>query len=138
MKHPGRRDFILNVGAGLVAASLPGTALAQRDAPMYGLIGRIDTVPGQRDAVVAALLEGAASAMPGCLGYVVAEDAARPDSIWVTETWDSRDSHAASLGLPAVRQAIARARPHIAGFGARFETVPVAGTAGRLDGAKPA
>lgn len=124
MKHPGRRDFILNVGAGLVAAALPGTALAQRDAPMYGLIGRIDTVPGQRDAVVAALLEAAAS-MPGCLGYVVAEDAARPDSIWVTETWDSRDSHAASLGLPAVRQAIARARPHIAGFGERFETVPV-------------
>ena len=93
---------------------------------MYGLISRIDALPGQRDAIVAALLEGAAS-MPGCLGYVVAEDTARPDSIWVTETWDSRHSHAASLGLPAVRQAIDRVRPHIAGFGERFETVPVAG-----------
>jgi len=126
MKDPSRRDFVVAAGAGLMAAALPGAALGQARGPMYGLIGRIDTLPGQRDAVVAALLEGTTS-MPGCLGYVVAEDPARPESIWVTETWDSRQSHAASLELPGVRQAIARARPHIAGFGERIETVPVGG-----------
>jgi hypothetical protein len=29
--------------------------------------------------------------------------------------------------LPAVQAAIAKARPHITGFGERFETVPVGG-----------
>ncbi len=45
----------------------------------------------------------------------------------MTEVWDSRDNHMASLKLPAVQAAIAKARPIIAGFGQRFETVPVAG-----------
>ena len=41
--------------------------------------------------------------------------------------WDSQHSHQASLALPAVQAAIAKARPLIAGFGERFETRPVAG-----------
>ncbi len=39
----------------------------------------------------------------------------------------SREHHQASLKLPAVQEAVARARPHITGFGERFETVPVGG-----------
>ena len=53
--------------------------------------------------------------------------AANPDALWITEVWDNRDNHMASLKLPAVQAAIAKARPIIAGFGQRFETVPVAG-----------
>jgi quinol monooxygenase YgiN len=93
---------------------------------MYGLIGKLNTTPGQRSTVVAALLEGTRS-MPGCLSYVVAEDPTNPDAIWITEAWESKDSHAASLNLPCVQQAIAKAKPHITGFGERFETVPVGG-----------
>ena len=93
---------------------------------MYGLIGKINVVSGQRDVVVAALLNGTRS-MPGCLSYVVAHDPSDPDGIWVTEAWDSQESHQGSLKLPAVQQAIAQARPHIAGFGERFETIPVGG-----------
>jgi hypothetical protein len=33
--------------------------------PMYGPIGKIRCVPGQRDALAAILIEGS-SAMPGC------------------------------------------------------------------------
>lgn len=93
---------------------------------MYGLIGKIKVAPGARAKVIAALLEGV-DAMPGCLSYVVAEDPADPDAVWVTEAWDSRESHAASLRLAVVQAAIQRARPHITGFGERFETVPVGG-----------
>ena len=39
---------------------------------MYGLIGKIIAVAGQRDALIAILVEGTA-AMPGCLSYVVAK-----------------------------------------------------------------
>ena len=93
---------------------------------MYGLIGKITVAPGSRPLVVAALLDGV-QAMPGCLSYVVAEDPADADAIWVTEVWDSKDSHADSLKLPAVQQAITRARPHITGFAQHVETVPVGG-----------
>lgn len=93
---------------------------------MYGLIGKMKAVAGQREALIGILLEGTQD-MPGCLSYVVARDTSDPDGIWITEVWNSRESHAASLKLPAVQDAISRGRPLIAGFGERFETEPVGG-----------
>ena len=95
---------------------------------MYGLIGKMTAVAGQRDALIAILLEGGSTdAMPGCLSYIVATDPADADAIWITEVWDSKASHDASLTLPAVREAITRARPMIAGFGDSVVTTPVGG-----------
>jgi quinol monooxygenase YgiN len=93
---------------------------------MYGLIGKMTATPGRRGELISILLESSA-AMPGCLGYVVAEDQEDNDAVWITEIWESRESHQASLELPAVRKAIARARPIIAGFGPGYETRPVGG-----------
>ena len=93
---------------------------------MYGLIGKITTTPGERDALVAILVEGTAK-MPGCLSYVVSLDTTEPDALWVTEVWDHQESHRASLQLPAVQAAIARGRPLIAGFSNRVETTPIGG-----------
>jgi quinol monooxygenase YgiN len=93
---------------------------------MYGLIGKMKVVPGQREAMMQILLESTGE-MPGCLSYIIARDSADPDALWITEVWDNQASHKGSLGLPAVQQAIARARPLIAGFGERFETEPVGG-----------
>lgn len=93
---------------------------------MYGLIGKITTAPGKRDEFIGILL-GGTKAMPGCLSYIVARDTTDPEGIWVTEVWDSKDSHAASLSLPSVREAIAKGKPLIAGFSNRVETVPVGG-----------
>lgn len=93
---------------------------------MYGLIGQMKAIAGKRDELVAILAESTGG-MPGCLSYIVANDATDADALWITEVWTDKDSHAASLKLPAVQAAIARARPIIAGFGHRFETVPVGG-----------
>jgi len=93
---------------------------------MFGLITKFKAAAGQRDALIA-LLTTSTSGMPGCLSYIVAKDAAEADAVWITEVWSSRESHQASLTLPAVQQAIAKGRPLIAGFGARFETEPVGG-----------
>jgi quinol monooxygenase YgiN len=93
---------------------------------MYGLIGKITTTPGQRDALVAILVEGTAK-MPGCLSYIVALDTTDPDGLWVTEVWDHQESHRASLQLPAVQAAIAKGRPLIVGFSNRVETTPIGG-----------
>jgi quinol monooxygenase YgiN len=93
---------------------------------MYGLISKIDTVPGQRDALASILVEGT-QAMPGCRSYVIASDPADDNALWITEVWDSQASHKASLSLPAVQAAIAKGRPMIAGFSNRVETVPIGG-----------
>jgi quinol monooxygenase YgiN len=105
---------------------LPTSAIAQEENRMYGLIGKMNVAPEQRDFVIQVLLEGTDS-MPGCLSYIVAEDALNPNAIWVTEVWDKKESHQESLKLASVQEAIARARPYITGFGERFETVPVGG-----------
>lgn len=93
---------------------------------MYGLIGRILAVPGERDALLAILLASSGD-MPGCLSYIIATDPADANAIVITEVWDSAESHRASLSLPAVREAIGRARPLIAGFGESLTTEPVGG-----------
>jgi quinol monooxygenase YgiN len=93
---------------------------------MYGLIGKMTTAPGQRDTLIAVLLAGTAN-MPGCLSYVVAKDPDDDVGVWVTEVWESQASHAASLSLPSVKEAIAKGRPLIAGFGQRVVTTPIGG-----------
>jgi len=108
------------------AAPSPSTTTMKATPSMYGLIGKMRATPGQRDALIAILLEGT-TAMPGCLAYIIAKDKQDTDAIWITETWDSQDNHKASLTLPSVQAAIKQARPLIAGFGERFETEPIGG-----------
>jgi quinol monooxygenase YgiN len=93
---------------------------------VYGIIGKIVARPGKRDALVEILLDGIA-AMPGCLSYVVANDQADEDALWVTEVWEAEASHKASLTLPSVQRAISAGRPLIARFGERVVTAPVGG-----------
>ena len=94
---------------------------------MYGLIGKMTAKAGKREVLTEILVNGVAG-MPGCLSYVVANDPANEELIWITEVWESKDAHAASLALPSVRDAIARGRPLIAGMESVTETVPVGGS----------
>jgi quinol monooxygenase YgiN len=95
---------------------------------MYGLQGKMVAKPGQRGALLALLLEASRGVpLPGCRLYVVSEVAAEPDAIAITEVWDDRDAHQASLTLERVRALIARARPLIASMGQPVELRPVGG-----------
>ena len=93
---------------------------------MYGLVGRIRAIAGQRDALAAILLPGEGG-MPGCLSYIVAEDPSDADVLWVTEVWVDSAAHKASLGLDTVKAAIAKGRPLIAGFDSHVETKVLGG-----------
>jgi len=129
-----RREFLALAGA--MAVGPLASAIPQQLPPggtMYGLIGKITTVPGKRDEFAAILLAGTGG-MPGCLSYVVAVDPADADALWVTEVWDSQASHKASLSLPSVQAAIAKGRPLIAGFGSRVETRPIGGVGLKASG----
>ena len=125
----GRRGFV----GGAVAIAVIGQAAPAMardpmtgDSTMFGTIGRLKATPGQRDALAAILASGSGE-MAGCISYVVAEDLADADALWVTEIWESKEAHQASLSLPAVREAIAKGRPLIAGFDSGAQTRPISG-----------
>ena len=115
------------------AVLLPATKLDALEArmeeadPQYGLLGQMMAQPGKRAELVAILSEGTGE-MPGNIAYLIGEDSANPDAIWIVELWESKEAHAASLKLPAVQDAIKKGRPLIAGFGTRAEFKPVAKT----------
>ena len=91
---------------------------------MHGLIAKFIAHPGKRDEVTALMVSGGTP--PGCRSFVVANDPADPDALWITEVWDSEEEWKASLGLPSVKASIDRVVPLIAVFGEPTITVPVA------------
>lgn len=112
-------DRRLALAALMLAAS--GSA-AQGNKSMYGRVGKMKAVPGQREALLAALQAGSRD-MPGNLDYAIARDAADPDGLWIWERWISAESHRASLALPQVKHAITIGRPLIAAFDITAELV---------------
>ena len=105
-----RRTFVRELTT--VMMLTPVFANSQEAGGMWGMITKITLVPGKRDEMIAILKESAAD-MPGCLTYIVAKDAADENALWVNEVWDSMASHDASLSLPAVKNAMPRAKPII-------------------------
>lgn len=121
-----RRTLIAAIAASTVVAGKANAEGIKETNTMYGLIGKIKIKTGQRDALARILLQATRS-MPGCISYVIAADPNDGDALWITEVWDSAESHKASLKLPAVQAALQLGRPLIAGFGERFETQPIGG-----------
>jgi quinol monooxygenase YgiN len=118
-----RRTFVEYLGA---VAILFVLAAFQETSGMWGLIAKVIVLPGKRDEMIEILRESAAN-MPGCLSYVVAKDAADENTLWVTEVWDSKASHDASLSLPAVKNAIPCGKAAVSNFERIAVTNPVWG-----------
>ena len=121
-----RREFLAVSAATVGVLGTARWTVARVGVDMYGLIGKMTAVTGKRDELIAILLAGVGE-MPGCLSYIVATDPADANAIWITEAWDSKASHDASLSLPQVRAAIAKGKPLIAGFSDGAVTTPVGG-----------
>lgn len=134
MSKISRYEFISMTGTGTLAlawafgqtSSVTKTTTKHNDNDMYGLIGKIIAKAGQREALIKILLEGSAD-MPGCLSYIVSKDSEEEDAIWITEAWDSKESHQASLLLPSVKEAISQGRPLIEEFVKQVEMEPAGG-----------
>ena len=91
---------------------------------MFGLIAQIEAKAGQ-GAELAQILSEGSRGMPGNIAYIVALDKENGDLIWITEVWESSESHKNSLSLDSVRAAIEKGRPMIEGFRSSTEVVPV-------------
>lgn len=121
-----RRTFL---GSAAAALLLPTEVMALEEIDtenVYAIIGQMLATPGKREELIGYLAEGSAT-MPGNLAYQIWRDKADENSIWITEVWKDEASHKASLALPQVQEAIRKARPIIAGFGARAELEPAGG-----------
>ena len=94
----------------------------------YGYIASMKTKPGHRDDV-AAILTGGADGLraAGCRLYVVGLAESDDVTIWVTEVWESKEHHDASLRLPETRAAIAHAMPMLTGEFTSQETAIAGG-----------
>ena len=82
----------------------------------YGCIASMRTQPGSRDEVVSILLSAADGLREaGCDLYVVGLSHDDDVTIWVTEVWQTKEHHDASLELPEAKSAISKARPMLTG-----------------------
>ena len=52
----------------------------------------------------------------GCRLYVISNDEQDPQQVYVTEIWDDKTAHDASLQMPEVRQLIQQAMPLLDGM----------------------
>lgn len=93
---------------------------------MYGLITKLTTVPGKREAVID-LLATRANPPGGCLSYVAARDPQDPDTVWVTEVWTDEAAHRAALRRPDIKAGLTRALNWIATMHDSIVTEPVGG-----------
>lgn len=53
--------------------------------------------------------------MDGCIHYILHEAEDNADDLWITELWESKEAHAASLNNEKVLELIGRCRHLIAG-----------------------
>ena len=82
----------------------------------YGYIASMKTKPGHRNEVVDILLSGADGLrQAGCDLYVVSVSDTDDVTIWVSEVWQSKQKHDASLQLPDTKAAIGKAMPMLTG-----------------------
>ncbi|WP_461188027.1 putative quinol monooxygenase [Arthrobacter sp. Z4-13] len=82
----------------------------------FANVGSLGTKPGQRDAVVSILLRPMNGLKEvGCLLYEVGVNDDAPETVFVSELWESQEAHRASLQLDSVRAAIAEAMPLLSG-----------------------
>lgn len=83
----------------------------------YGLHGKLQATEGKADELANILIQAAhlVSEAKGCHLYVVSKDLKEENSVWVTEIWDSKEEHDASLQLAGVRELIGEAIPILAG-----------------------
>ena len=88
---------------------------------MYGLIVKLTSASSRRAELIEVLGGDDSHTIAGCLSFIVAEDPADEDVLWITEVWQSEASHKASLDLPPSRRGL----PAIETLVARYQRIAV-------------
>jgi len=80
---------------------------------MYAMTGKLMVQAGKRAELVDILKRAASlvGRLPACSLYIVSEDLANENRVWVFEMWTDKEAHDASLTDERVRSLIAEAMP---------------------------
>lgn len=98
---------------------------------MYLLHGKLTAKAGHRDELADLLIKSTKQGtLNGCRLYAISKDANDPNSVYITEIWDSKEDHDNSLKLEHVREAIMKAMPIIDGQPQKGQELEVLGGAG--------
>ena len=83
----------------------------------YGLHGHLKAKEGSVQELADILLKASelVSTAKGCQLYMIGMDGSKPNTVWITEIWDSKEDHDNSLQAPGVRELIGTAMPLIDG-----------------------
>lgn len=98
----------------------------------YLFHGKLTAKRGQRDELLAILINASkvVETVKGCKLYVVALDNNDPDSVFVTEVWDSKEDHDNSLKAKGVKELIMKATPILEGQPAKGQEFEIVGGTG--------
>lgn len=82
----------------------------------YFLQGKLTAQPGLASELAKVLLEASqlVSRAKGCQLYLISKAADDPQSVYITEVWNSKEDHDNSLNLDGVKQLISQAIPMLA------------------------
>ena len=83
----------------------------------YGLHGSLRAKQGNGESLANILIQAAEimKSNATCHLYMVSRDPKDSDCIYVTEVWDSKEDHGASLAMEGVPQLISQAMPMLEG-----------------------
>ncbi len=98
----------------------------------YGLHGKLKATQGNGKQLADILLRASevVATAQGCHLYIIGQDKAEPDAVWVTEVWDSKEDHDQSLSLLGVRELIGQAMPLLDGMPEKGQELEILGGAG--------
>lgn len=99
---------------------------------MYLLHGKLNAKAGQTDALAEILLAASklVATATGCKLYLIGKAESEPTAVYVTELWDDKAAHDASLQVPGVRELIMQAMPLLDGQPSKGQELEILGGAG--------
>lgn len=95
----------------------------------YGLHGKLTAQQGKGEQLSNILLEAAnlVSKAKGCQIYLISTENDYPETVWITEVWDSKEDHDESLKIAGVRELIGKAMPILEGMPQKGQELEVLG-----------
>lgn len=98
----------------------------------FGLHGSLKAKKGKGSQLAGLLLKASKvlASVAGCRLYMISIDSEDGDLIWVTEAWDSKENHAASLQDERIRSIIGEAMPLLDGMPTGGKSLKVLGGLG--------
>ncbi len=99
---------------------------------MYLLHGKLTAISGHVDELSNILLEASklVSEAKGCKIYAIGKDKNDPNSVFVTEIWESKEDHDNSLNVEGVKELIMKAIPILDGQPNKGQELEILGGAG--------